>query len=577
MPVTLGAGAALGTGGTARAVDRGAVVRAMVRAAEFMDEEVSYRGGYVWNYLPDLSARWGEMRARRTMCWVQPPGTPSVGHGLLDAYHATGEERLYRAAERTGLALVAAQHPSGGWNYVHDFAGEDALREWYATVGANGWRLEEFQHHYGNATFDDATTSTAGQLLLRLYLERGDRRFGRALGRAVGFVLRSQLRGGTADGGWPQRYPAVRGVDAMPWPDHVPSWVPADARPAMEDGDYTSQVTFNDDVLGENVKFLLMCAVGLGRRELTGPVRRAMECLRRQQRPGPQAGWGAQHLARPRGGRPAGAPASARSYEPRALAPAVTQTNVRQLFHYFRLTGDRAFLRRVPEALAWLETCRLTPRQIEENPLLAGRTHPTHVELGSNRARFVHRFGSNVRNGAYYWDHDHRHTLKHSPAAKNLNPAALWATYEELAAMPDAEVAAMVERSPMSPRGGALPRWFSVRRPELTDLFAGAPSPLPAVGADEAARLVAELGDRGHWRSAIPVTTNPCAGPGTDEPYDGRAFMSTDVGDVHDTSPYDPRTPPQEPPYTPAERAEGITTETFTANLARLTAHVAGA
>ncbi len=90
------------------------------------------------------------------MCWVQPPGTPTVGHGMLDAYCATGEESFYSAAERTGLALVDVQLPCGGWNYVHDFAGEEVLKRWYATIGASGWRLEECQHYYGNATFDDA-------------------------------------------------------------------------------------------------------------------------------------------------------------------------------------------------------------------------------------------------------------------------------------------------------------------------------------------------------------------------------------------------------------------------------------
>ncbi len=32
------------------------------------------------------------MEAKRTMLWVQPPGTPSMGHLYLDAYHATGDE-----------------------------------------------------------------------------------------------------------------------------------------------------------------------------------------------------------------------------------------------------------------------------------------------------------------------------------------------------------------------------------------------------------------------------------------------------------------------------------------------------
>ncbi|MFY0576413.1 hypothetical protein ACN28S_20500 [Cystobacter fuscus] len=73
----------------------------MKRAAVFMDERVSYRGGYVWAYLADLSKSWGEMEAKRTMCWIQPPGTPSAAHSFLDAYHATGDEAFYRAAERS--------------------------------------------------------------------------------------------------------------------------------------------------------------------------------------------------------------------------------------------------------------------------------------------------------------------------------------------------------------------------------------------------------------------------------------------------------------------------------------------
>ncbi|MBQ1762327.1 MAG: pectate lyase, partial [Aquincola sp.] len=118
-----------GTGGGTDAVAQAR--DAMKRAAVYMDQTVSYRGGYVWQYLPDLSITWGEMEAKRSMCWIQPPGTPTAGHALLDAYHATGDETFYTAAERTALALVQAQHPSGGWNYIYDFAGEDSLSHWY--------------------------------------------------------------------------------------------------------------------------------------------------------------------------------------------------------------------------------------------------------------------------------------------------------------------------------------------------------------------------------------------------------------------------------------------------------------
>ncbi|MER5266534.1 pectate lyase [Actinosynnema sp. NPDC002837] len=547
------------------------VADALRRAATFLDERLSYRGGYVWSYLPDLSRTWGEMEANRTMCWVQPPGTPSVGHGMLDAYHATGDETFLRAAERTGLALARAQLPVGGWNYVHDFAGPASLRRWYATIGANGWRLEEFQHHHGNATFDDGGTASAAQLLLRLYLERRDHRFRTAVERAIRFVLKAQFRGGVADGGWPQRFPHHPGApETTPWPDTRPPWLADDVGHGMEDGDYTGHVTFNDDVLGENVKFLLLCASTLGRRDLLEPVHRAMRCLHRLQQPGPQAGWGLQHLSRATAGRPAGAPAGARSYEPRALATHTTQTNVTQLFHYFRLTGDQSYLARVPEALAWLDSCRLTDRQVGENPLLAGRTHPTFVEPATNRARFVHRFGSNVRNGAYYYDYDHRSTLSHYSAGRVVDTEALRATYDELRSLTPAQVADLRSRSPLSGRPIPPPRYFSLRDLALTDLFLDAPQPLPAVTDAQVQALVTDLGAKDHWLTPADAVTNPYRGPAPAHPYDGTAYTSKHVGDVHDTSPYDPRTPPLEPPYTPTERPLVISTAAYVANSGKL-------
>ena len=82
------------------------ILDAMKRATHYMMDVASYRGGFVWSYLPDLSRSWGELEAKRTMAWIQPPGTPSVGHLMLDAYHATGDEYYYEAAERIAAALI---------------------------------------------------------------------------------------------------------------------------------------------------------------------------------------------------------------------------------------------------------------------------------------------------------------------------------------------------------------------------------------------------------------------------------------------------------------------------------------
>ena len=101
----------------------------MKTATQYMMDVVGYRGGFVWNYLPDLSRQWGEMEAKRTMVWTQDPGTPQMGQLLLDAYHATGDEYYYEAAKRVAQALIWGQHESGGWNYTFDFAGEASLKD----------------------------------------------------------------------------------------------------------------------------------------------------------------------------------------------------------------------------------------------------------------------------------------------------------------------------------------------------------------------------------------------------------------------------------------------------------------
>jgi len=142
--------------GNATEQDRQQILDTMKRATTFMVEKVSTNGGYVWAYLPDMSRRWGELEARDTQIWIQPPGTATMGHLFLDAYHATRDEYFYQAAEKVSGALIWAQHPSGGWNYLADFGGDRSLRAWYDTVGRHAWRVEEFTHYWGNATLDDA-------------------------------------------------------------------------------------------------------------------------------------------------------------------------------------------------------------------------------------------------------------------------------------------------------------------------------------------------------------------------------------------------------------------------------------
>jgi PelA/Pel-15E family pectate lyase len=509
QPVRIAPGDPRSRSGDAAAVSRAEIESAMKRATTFMVEKVSTRGGYVWSYLPDMSRRWGEIEAKPSMIWVQPPGTATMGHLFLDAFHATGDEYYYRAAAKAADALIRGQHWSGGWNYFIDFAGGESTKHWYATIGRNAWRMEEFQHYADNGTFDDAGTSEAMQLLLRMYVEKKEARYKAPLDKAIGFVLYSQY----PSGGWPQRWPS-------------------DIRHPL----YASYITFNDDVAAENIRFLIMVRQALGDARVLDPIVRAMDVfLVTQQRP-PQAGWALQYSLDLK-------PAGARSYEPRALVTHTTAANVRQLMNFYRLTGETRFLARIPEALDWLETVKLPADQVRN-----GRAYPTFIEIGTNRPLYVHRRGSNVVNGAYYVDYNPEATIGHYSAFRAIDVPKLRRDYEKLLKKPPAD---LVRDSPLrATERKPLPRFFV----EGED----AGSDLNARGGQGPAALIASLNAAGWWPTPLAATSNPYRGDGPKSPPPGD-FRTTHVGDSSDTSPYPASTP-----------VTGISTGTYIANMAVL-------
>ena len=491
----------------APAPSRDRILETMKRATRFMVDKVSTRGGYVWSYLPDKSRRWGELEARATQIWIQPPGTATMGHLFLDAYHATGDAYYYAAAESVAGALIFAQHPSGGWNYLADFAGDRSLREWYDTIGRNAWRMEEFQHHWDNATFDDAGTAESAKFLLRLYVEKRDPKFKPALDKAIAFVLDSQY----PVGAWPQRYPLK-----SEFSHHG-------------NADYTSYITFNDDVAGENIDFLIKVYQALGDKRVLDPIQRAMTAFLVTQQGSPQPGWGLQYTLDLK-------PAGARTYEPRALATHTTATNLELLMRFYRLTGETKFLARIPEALDWLEALTLPPG-IATRP---GTTHPTFIELGTDKPLYVHREGSNVVNGRYYVDDSPKKTLAHYSAFRRVDVAGLRKQYEHLRATPG-EVAA--KDSPL--RSGSdpvpLPRFFAVE----------------TTAGPSAAEAIAALNAEGYWPGRLGYNSHPFKRQGTRLVAPGD-FSQTHVGDETDTSPF------------PDETLTGISTAAYIRHMSAL-------
>ena len=83
--------------------------RAMRRSAEYFCQNLTSHGGYVYFYSLDRSQRWGEGLATKDQIWVQPPGTPTVGMALLDAFKATDDKFFLEAATSAAEALVYGQ------------------------------------------------------------------------------------------------------------------------------------------------------------------------------------------------------------------------------------------------------------------------------------------------------------------------------------------------------------------------------------------------------------------------------------------------------------------------------------
>lgn len=472
---------------------RSEVSRTMLRATRFMVEKVSTNGGYVWYYLPDLSRRWGEMEAYSTMIWVQSPGTVSMGHLFLDAYNTTGDEYYYVAAEKVASSLVWGQSLEGGWNYMIDFAGDRSLKQWYNTIGKNGWRLEEFQHYYGNSTFDDDVTSNAARFMLRMYLEKLDPKWKPPLDRAVDFILESQY----SCGGWPQRYPLKSEFSHHGNPD------------------YTSFHTFNDGVIGENVNFLIQCYLLLGQERLLDPVMRGMNFYIISQ--DTSGGWGQQlNMELEASG--------ARTYEPKALLPGTTFENAMYLLTWYRYTGNRKFLKPVPDAIKWLERSALPVEQTE-----AGRyTHSTFVEIGTNKPIYVHRKGSNVRYGYYYHDYDDRKLLSHYGGKCRIQIDRLKQEYERVRSLDPEEA---TKDSPLKVEkfsGSGTPQtYYDLNRSYFTMI----------PHEDQIRRIISSLDSQDRWLSKNASISNPYSGDGQNQELTDE-FASTNTGDRTDTSPF---------------------------------------
>jgi len=433
---------AAGTFAEEKTVERGPVLDSVKKAARFLTETVSTRGGFVWVYTADLSDQWGEIPARKSQVWVQSPGTASMGRLMLRAYGATDDGEYLEMAEKIAGALVFGQRPEGGWHYFIDFDPQ-GIPEYYDKVASQCWGWEEYYHYGDNSTFDDDVHAGATRLLMALYLETLDPRWRTPLDRALAFVLESQF----PNGAWPQRFP-------------------------LRD-DYSSCYTFNDGVIAGNIFLLLEAFEKLGNTRYLEAARRAMDFVVKSQLPPPQAGWALQYGKNMK-------PAKARNYEPAAVTPGQTLECIRNLEAFYKITGDRKFLRGIPDAIRWLESSVLNGGK---GAVYEGKTytHATFYEPGSNKPIFPHRRKSraeldpNDPMQGYWVDDKLGNFTEHYGEVGIIDLAPIKSEFERVSALDPALARAEYDRE----TGG-------LDRPDKVD-------------AGEAARIIGAMDSRGAW------------------------------------------------------------------------------
>ena len=306
------------------------------KACKFFVDEVSTEGGYLWRYSEDLKTREGEGKANATTVWVQPPGTPSVGLALLDAYQATGDQFYLEAAKKAGHCLVRGQLQSGGWDYRIVFDDKERARYAYRADGA-----EEAKGRRNTSTLDDNTTQAALRLLMALdeTLKQSDE----AIHKAAMTGLETLLAVQYPIGAWPQRFEEPPNPDEYPvlkanYPESWPRTFPGK--------DYKGYYTFNDNAMADVIDVMFRATELYADQRFREAALRAGQFMLMAQMPEPQPGWAQQY-------NPQMQPAWARKFEPPAITGGESQGVMRTLMQFYQRTGDKKYLEPIPRALEY--------------------------------------------------------------------------------------------------------------------------------------------------------------------------------------------------------------------------------
>ncbi len=324
-----------------------AVTASMKRAAAYFRSHVAFAGGYGWRYTQDLKNAQGESakHATPTLTMIQPPGTPSIGLSMLEAYRVSGDKLFLQGAKEAAQSLMWCQLASGGWDSHFDYDRLKASRFHYRR-DIDAGDTEPGRRRY-TSTLDDNKTQAALLFLLEL-ANTPEYKNDRQLRHAVDFGFEGLLAAQAPNGGWAQRFTGAADAKLPVLKAKFPkTW--SRTFPAV---DYTPFYTLNDDNMLNTIRLLLRAYELEQDERFLKAAKRAGDFLLLAQFPEPQPVWAQQYNF-------AMEPAWARKFEPPSLCSLESLGAMNALLDLWLLTGDDKYHQTLSAALEWFDRSSL--------------------------------------------------------------------------------------------------------------------------------------------------------------------------------------------------------------------------
>ena len=311
------------------------------KATEYFTKTVAVEGGWLYTYSADLSKREGEHAKTATAVECQPPGTPSVGMALLDAWRATKDQYYMDAAKKAGMCLVRGQLQSGGWEHTIEFNPAVRAKIAYRVEKAEGAALKNV------STLDDNTTQAC--LLFLMELDKALEFKDAVIHEAAKFAADAVVAAQGANGAWPQRFtgPADLKATAPRKASYPETW--SREFPKIN---YAGFYTLNDDAQSDTIEVMWQAGVIYGEAKYRKAAENGGGFLIMAQMPDPQPAWAQQYDFEMR-------PVWARKFEPPSVTGGESQGAMRTLMDLYEKTGDKKFFEPVGKALAYLKASKL--------------------------------------------------------------------------------------------------------------------------------------------------------------------------------------------------------------------------